>query len=98
MGEADNPPIGTGPFKFVSWDRSAASLLSGGTKIIGASRQKSMKSFTKISKKTPRGLQRLNQARPISSATFRRMRWSDLNLIRACACSRCRGYVRSFSF
>ena len=22
MGEADNPPIGTGPFKFVSWDRS----------------------------------------------------------------------------
>ena len=22
MGEADNPPIGTGPFRFVSWDRS----------------------------------------------------------------------------
>jgi peptide/nickel transport system substrate-binding protein len=22
MGEADNPPIGTGPFKFVSWERS----------------------------------------------------------------------------
>src|ERR1044071_217315 len=22
MGEGDNPPIGTGPFKFVSWDRS----------------------------------------------------------------------------
>jgi peptide/nickel transport system substrate-binding protein len=22
MGESDNPPIGTGPFKFVSWDRS----------------------------------------------------------------------------
>jgi peptide/nickel transport system substrate-binding protein len=22
MGDADNPPIGTGPFKFVSWDRS----------------------------------------------------------------------------
>src|SRR5262249_46473237 len=71
---------------------------SAGTKITGASQQESMKSSTKISKKTLRGLPRWKQAKPISSATFLRMKWSDLNLTRGFVSSRCRDCGRSFLF
>jgi peptide/nickel transport system substrate-binding protein len=35
MGEADNPPIGTGPFKFVSWDRSGQFVIRRNEKYWG---------------------------------------------------------------
>ncbi|HVO96373.1 MAG TPA: ABC transporter substrate-binding protein [Terriglobales bacterium] len=37
MGEADNPPIGTGPFRFVSWERSGQFVIRRNEKYWGQS-------------------------------------------------------------
>jgi ABC-type transport system substrate-binding protein len=64
MGEADNPPIGTGPFKFVSWDRSGQFVIRRNENYWGR-RLKSTKSSIRSSRKTPRVSQRWRPARRI---------------------------------
>ena len=96
MGEADNPPIGTGPFKFTSWDRTGQFVIRRNENYWGQPPKIDEVIYKEIQEDAAR-IAALKRARRISSATCRRMKWSDLNPIRGCACSRCRDCGRFFS-
>ena len=98
MGEADNPPIGTGPFKFVSWDRSGQFVIRRNENYWGQPPKIDEVIYKEYPRRRRADCSAGSRARRISSATFRPMKWSDLNPIRGCACSRCRDCGRFFSF
>ena len=95
MGEADNPPIGTGPFKFVSWDRSGQFVMRRNENYWGQAPKIDEVIYKNIQEDAARiAALEAGQADIVNNLPPHEV--ERLNLTHVCACSRCRVCGRFF--